>query len=71
MSSTLKVACVQHACGGDRGENLAVTAAMVREAAALGVGLVLLQELHASLYFCQTEDTAFFELAEADPGAWH
>jgi N-carbamoylputrescine amidase len=68
MSSTLKVACVQHACGGDRGENLAVTAAMVREAAALGAGLVLLQELHASLYFCQSEDTAFFELAEPIPG---
>ena len=68
MSGTLKVACVQHACGGDRDENLAATAAMVREAAALGVRLVLLQELHAGPYFCQSEDTAFFDLAEPIPG---
>jgi N-carbamoylputrescine amidase len=42
--------------------------ALVREAADKGAELVLLQELHRSLYFCQTEDTAVFDLAETIPG---
>lgn len=34
-----------------------------------GAQLVVLQELHNSLYFCQTEDTQLFDLAESIPGA--
>lgn len=33
-----------------------------------GAELVVLQELHNSLYFCQTEDTSVFDLAESIPG---
>jgi N-carbamoylputrescine amidase len=33
-----------------------------------GAKLVVLQELHSSLYFCQTEDTKMFDLAEPIPG---
>lgn len=33
-----------------------------------GAELVVLQELHNSLYFCQTEDTSVFDLAETIPG---
>ncbi|MFP5211968.1 MAG: carbon-nitrogen hydrolase, partial [Acidobacteriota bacterium] len=40
----------------------------IREAAGRGAGLVVLQELHLSLYFCQVEDTHCFDLAESIPG---
>jgi len=66
--NTLKVATVQHACSGNRDENLARSIAGIREAAQAGAQLVLLQELHGSLYFCQREDTALFDLAEPIPG---
>jgi N-carbamoylputrescine amidase len=58
---------VQHACSADRDDNLARSAAGIRAAAARGAELILLQELHAGLYFCQSEDTAAFDLAEAIP----
>ena len=64
----LSVALVQHACSADRESNLEKTIAGIREAAARGAKLVLLQELHTSLYFCQVEDTAEFDLAEPLPG---
>lgn len=66
--STLKVALLQHRCTADRDGNIALTASMVREANKKGAQLVLLQELHTSLYFCQNEDVANFELAEPLPG---
>lgn len=34
----------------------------------MGAGLVVLQELHNGLYFCQTEDTGAFDQAEPIPG---
>jgi len=40
----------------------------IRRLAAAGAELVVLQELHDSLYFCQTEDTTLFDLAETIPG---
>jgi N-carbamoylputrescine amidase len=64
----LTIGLVQQACSSDREDNLARSAAGVREAASRGARLVLLQELHAGPYFCQTEDTAAFELAESVPG---
>jgi N-carbamoylputrescine amidase len=64
----LVVACVQHSCGEDRARNLAAALDGIRAAAGLGARLVLLQELHNSLYFCQTEDPARFDLAEPVPG---
>lgn len=65
---SLKVAVVQHACTAHRDQNLSTTISGIREAARQGAQLVLLQELHTSLYFCQTEDTALFDLAEPVPG---
>jgi N-carbamoylputrescine amidase len=64
----LKVGLVQQACSGERAENLRRSEAGIRQAAAQGARLVMLQELHASLYFCQHESTALFDLAEAIPG---
>ena len=64
----INIAAIQQACSSDKAASLAVTEKLVREAAASGADLVILQELHATLYFCQTEDTAVFELAEPIPG---
>lgn len=65
---TLTVALTQHAFSNDRNSNLARSADFIARAAKAGARLVLLPELHASLYFCQTEDTGNFDLAEPVPG---
>jgi N-carbamoylputrescine amidase len=64
----LRVGLVQHACTQDRNENLAATIQGIERVAAEGAQLVLLQELHRSLYFCQQEDPQQFEQAETIPG---
>lgn len=64
----LTIGIVQQTCGEDVAENLEKTIAGIRETAANGAKLVVLQELHRSLYFCQQEDTAMFDLAETIPG---
>lgn len=66
--TTLNVALIQQSCSRNRDENLARTAGMVRQAAASGARLVVLQELHTSTYFCQVESPALFDLAEPIPG---
>ena len=68
MSRMLKVALVQERADADPLVNLDRMLARVTEAAAAGAGLVLLQELHNTRYFCQTEDSANFDLAEPIPG---
>ena len=65
----IKAALIQQSCSDDKMTNLARTGDMIRQAAAGGALLVVLQELHASQYFCQTEDPALFDLAEPIPGA--
>ncbi|CCQ12086.1 N-carbamoylputrescine amidase [Pseudoalteromonas luteoviolacea B = ATCC 29581] len=64
----LKVGLIQHSNTDDNDANFAKTIQGIREAAAQGAKLVCLQELHRSLYFCQTEDTNLFDLAETIPG---
>lgn len=64
----LRAGIVQQACTADRDHNLAVSTAGIRDAAARGAELVLLQELHTGLYFCQHESTDLFDLAEPIPG---
>lgn len=59
---------MQSACTESPAANIATAVAGVREAAARGAQIVCLQELFTSLYFCQSEDHRFFELAEAIPG---
>ena len=68
MSRRLKIGLVQQACSEDRTHNLAASEAGIREAQARGAQLVLLQELHTGVYFCQTEDTQRFDSAEPVPG---
>jgi len=66
--ASLRVALVQMACHTDRAVNMAHIRDRLGEAATRGVQLVLLQELHNGPYFCQTEDPACFDMAEAIPG---
>jgi len=64
----LRVGVVQQACDDNRDHNLRTSETAIREAAASGAQLVLLQELHTGPYFCQYESTELFDLAEAIPG---
>ncbi len=64
----LTVGLVQQSCGSDRSANIEKSMAGIREAASRGARLVVLQELHCGLYFCQSEDTGQFDLAETVPG---
>lgn len=57
------VAATQMACSWDRPANLREAEALVREAAAAGAGIVLLQELFETPYFCLERDPRFFALA--------
>jgi len=66
--SNLTVALIQQSCSDNRAENISKTISMIRKAADRGAELVILQELHTSLYLCQSEDTANFDLAEPVPG---
>jgi len=68
VQSSLTLGLVQQACGDNRQENLDRSIAGIRQAAAQGAGLVVLQELHTSRYFCQIEDSNQFDLAETVPG---
>ena len=52
----------------DRKANMSKLASNIAWCAANGAKLIVLQELHNSLYFCQTEDPANFNLAESIPG---
>ena len=66
--NTLKVGMVQQANTGDRAANIEKLKQNIRVCALQGVELVVLQELHNGLYFCQTENTQLFDLAEPIPG---
>jgi N-carbamoylputrescine amidase len=62
------IALVQMACSPDPADNLRRAVAWVEDAAARGARVICLPELFRSQYFCQKEDAALFDLAEAVPG---
>ena len=64
----LKIGLVQQANTDNRPANVKKSIAGIRECAEKGAQLVILQELHTGVYFCQAEDTRKFELAEPIPG---
>ena len=64
----MKVGLIQQKNTADRAANIEKLKVNIREAAREGAELVVLQELHNGLYFCQTEDTNMFDLAETIPG---
>jgi len=59
---------VQQRCTSNIAGNIAALQAHIREAASKGAELVVLQELHNSLYFCQEENAKLCDLAEPIPG---
>ena len=65
---TLKLALLQETDRGSRAANLDAIETGLRQAAAAGAELVLLQELHNGPYFCQHESVAVFDQAESIPG---
>ncbi len=67
-ANLLSVGLVQQANTGNRDENLAKSAAAARQCKAAGAELIVFQELHTGLYFCQTEATEVFDQAETIPG---
>ena len=64
----INVGIIQQSNTPDMRENLMKLAERITELAKAGAQLIVLQELHNSLYFCQTEDTNLFDLAETIPG---
>ena len=68
MTRKIKVGIIQQANTKDLRTNLMNLAKSIEACAAHGAQLVVLQELHNSLYFCQTENTQLFDLAEPIPG---
>lgn len=74
MSRTVTVAATQMACSWDRAANLARAEQLVREAAAGGAQIVLLQELFETPYFCQKPNPDYLQLAtpaEDNPAIRH
>lgn len=60
----LRVATIQQPCYRNKKQSLQISESLIERAAQEGAQLVVLQELHTTDYFCQTEDHANFELAE-------
>ena len=59
----IKVALIQQAFKGTKAATMQASAKMIKEAAQNGANLVLLQELHTTEYFCQSENVDFFDYA--------
>lgn len=64
----MKIGIIQQANTPDIQKNIQGLKDKIRKAAGQGAQLIVLQELHNSLYFCQVEDTNIFDLAETIPG---
>jgi N-carbamoylputrescine amidase len=66
--SKLKIGFAQQSCSNDRDANIAKSLKGIAECAAKGAELVILQELHCGIYFCQAEETDMFNMARPIPG---
>lgn len=66
--NSIKAGLVQMTCVSDKTANINKSISNIKKCVAAGAELVVLQELHSSLYFCQTENTEMFDLAETIPG---
>ncbi|WP_195596336.1 carbon-nitrogen hydrolase [Coprobacter fastidiosus] len=68
MEKKIKAGLVQQSNINDIHANMQRLKTNIEDCVSKGAQLVVLQELHNSLYFCQTEDTRLFDLAESIPG---
>ena len=64
----MKIGLIQQANTANRSENVSKLELNIRSCVEQGAELIVMQELHNGLYFCQTEDPAVFDLAETIPG---
>ncbi|MGP1498982.1 MAG: carbon-nitrogen hydrolase [Porphyromonas sp.] len=64
----MKVGIIQQANSADHKSNISRLTDKIRLLAQQGAELIVLQELHNGLYFCQTEDVNIFDLGETIPG---
>lgn len=64
----IRVGLVQQSCSPERTKNIEKSLKGIAACAAQGADLVVLQELHTGIYFCQAEETAMFDLARPIPG---
>ena len=64
----MKIGLIQQHNISDTADNIKRLEDNIRKCTEYGAQLVVLQELHNGLYFCQTENTDFFDLAETVPG---
>jgi N-carbamoylputrescine amidase len=68
VSRPFNVGLIQMRCSDDPEDNLRRASIFLRSAAGQGVQVACLPELFRTRYFCQSEDSARFELAEPIPG---
>lgn len=68
MTNSISIGLVQQSCSADPDSNLTCSIDAIHALADQGTDVVVLPELHRTLYFCQTEDTDNFDLAEPIPG---
>jgi N-carbamoylputrescine amidase len=69
----MKVALIQQKFYGNKPDTVQETVNKIEESAQNGAELIVLQELHQNEYFCQSEDTKFFDYAvnfEEDVTFW-
>src|SRR3546814_1931091 len=74
MSRVVTVAATQMACSWDSQANIANADKLVREAAAKGAQIILIQELFETPYFCQKPNAEYLQLAtpvEENPAIQH
>lgn len=64
----MKIGIIQQANTANREDNISRLQSKIRDLASKGAEVVVLQELHNGLYFCQTEETDIFDQAETIPG---
>lgn len=64
----VKIGIIQLNCEDDINSNKYKLKLEIEKLAAKGAELIVLQELHDSIYFCQNEDVNNFDLAEKIPG---
>ncbi len=68
MKKNIQIGIIQLAITADVTQNRTRLAEQITQCAKQGAQLVVLQELHDSPYFCQTEDVAMFNYAHSIPG---
>ena len=61
----MRVAAIQHSFKGNKEATINKTLELIKEAKNSAAELIVLQELHSQEYFCQSEDTRYFDYAKS------